>query len=73
MTEACPIPQTLPDQRRTDIEQWLKDASYKTWACEPAIDEARSPSPHGFNRICSNDVIAGAAAGTTAWSKARLP
>lgn len=41
-------PQTPPDQRRTDIEQWLKDASYKTWACEPAIDEARSPSPHGF-------------------------
>ena len=62
-------PQTPPTTGRTDIEQWIKDASYKTWTCEPAVHEARSPSPHGFNRICSNDVIAGAAVGTAAWPK----
>jgi len=61
--------QTPPTSGRTDIEPWLTAASYKTWACEPAVHAARSPSPHGFNRICSNDVIAGATAGTTAWPK----
>jgi hypothetical protein len=61
--------QTPPTSGRTDVEQWLKDASYKTWTCEPAIHASRSPSPHGFNKICSNDVIASAATGTTAWPK----
>jgi len=61
--------QTPPTSGRTDIEKWLTAASYKTWACEPAIHASRSPSPHGFNRICSNDVIAGAPAGTAAWPK----
>jgi hypothetical protein len=61
--------QTPPTGGRAEIEQWLTAASYKTWACEPAVHAARSPSPHGFNRICSNDLIAGAAAGTTAWPK----
>ena len=61
--------QTPPTSGRTDIEKWLTAASYKTWACEPAIHASRSPSPHGFNRICSNDVIAGAPTGTAAWPK----
>jgi hypothetical protein len=61
--------QTPPTTGRADIEQWLTDASYKTWHSEPAIHEARSPSPHGFNRIFSNDVIAGAATGTGPWPK----
>jgi len=52
-----------------DVEKWLSDASYKTWACEPAIHAARDPSPHGFNRICSNEVIMAAAGGTAAWPK----
>ena len=61
--------QTPPTSGRVDIEKWLGDASYKTWTCEPAVHAARSPSPHGFNRICSNDLIAGAATGTGAWPK----
>jgi len=61
--------QTPPTSGHTDIEAWLVTGSYKTWACEPAVHEARSPSPHGFNRICSNDVIAAAAPGTAVWPK----
>jgi Cytochrome P460 len=61
--------QTPPTTGRADIESWLSAGSYKTWTSEAAIHEARSPSPHGFNRIYSNDVIAGAAAGTAAWPK----
>jgi cytochrome c553 len=61
--------QTPPTSGRADIEQWLSAGSYKTWACEPTIHASRDPSPHGFNRICSNDVIAGVATGTNAWPK----
>jgi hypothetical protein len=61
--------QTPPTSGRTDIEKWLSDASYKTWTCEPAVHAARDPSPHGFNRICSNDLIMAAAAGTGPWPK----
>lgn len=42
----------------SSIEAWLAQGSYKRWHCEPAIHLARAPSPHGYNRICSNDVIA---------------
>jgi len=59
--------QTPPTSGRVAIEKWLTDASYKTWACEPSVHTARAPSPHGFNRICSNDVIAGAATGMGPW------
>jgi hypothetical protein len=61
--------QTPPTSGRVDIEKWISDASYKTWTCELAIHAARDPSPHGFNRICSNDVIMGAAAATGPWPK----
>jgi hypothetical protein len=61
--------QTPPTSGRTDIESWISAGSYKGWSCEPAVHAARSPSPHGFNRICSNDLIAGAATGTTVWPK----
>lgn len=61
--------QTPPTSGHADIEKWLGDAAYKTWACEPMVHAARSPSPHGFNRICSNDAIATAATGTAAWPK----
>lgn len=61
--------QTPPTSGRVDIETWLTDASYKTWTCEPAVHAARAPSPHGFNRICSNGVVAGAATGSGPWPK----
>lgn len=61
--------QTPPTSGRVDVEQWIKDGSYKTWASETAIHASRSPSPHGFNRIYSNGVIANAATGTAVWPK----
>lgn len=56
-----------PPMGATAVEAWLAAGSYKTWTCEPASHEARSPSPHGFNRICSNSLISNNAAGTDAW------
>lgn len=58
-----------PPAGRAAVEPWLADASYKTWAAEPAIHASRSPSPHGFNRIYSNDLLAANVTGTGAWPK----
>jgi mono/diheme cytochrome c family protein len=49
------------------VEAWLATGDYKKWSCEPAVHAARSPSPHGFNRICSNTLISTNATGTGAW------
>jgi hypothetical protein len=45
------------------VERWLKAGEYLTWNCEPRVHASRSPSPHGYNRICSNDIIADNALG----------
>ena len=49
------------------VEAWLAQGDYKKWTCEPAVHAARMPSPHGFNRICSNQVISSNATGTGTW------
>src|SRR4051794_34909359 len=51
------------------VEAWLEQGAYKTWRCEPAVHASRSPSPHGFNRICSNELIANMATGTSSWPR----
>jgi hypothetical protein len=56
-----------PPQGATAIEAWLKKGDYKDWQCESKVHEARSPSPHGFNRICSNDLISSNATGDGNW------
>jgi hypothetical protein len=61
--------QTPPTSGRTDMETWLAAGSYKAWSSETAVHASRSPSPHNFNRIYSNDLISGAAAGTGNWPK----
>jgi hypothetical protein len=61
--------QTPPTSGRSDVEAWLTGGAYKMWTCEPAVHAAREPSPHGFNRICSNDALAEAATGTAVWPK----
>jgi hypothetical protein len=73
MASACsdtsaPDDQT-PPRGRTALDAWLSDGMYRSWASEPAVHEARSPSPHGFNRIFSNDAIANNASATGAWPK----
>jgi len=40
-----------------DVEAWLEKGFYKSWHCEPAVHAARSPSPHGYDRVCSNDLV----------------
>ena len=59
----------LPPMGAAAVEAWLQTGQYKNWHCERAVHSARSPSPHGFNRICSNDVIAAHARETGAWPK----
>jgi hypothetical protein len=51
------------------VESWLAGGAYKLWASEPAIHASRSPSPHNFNRIFSNEILAANATGTGAWPK----
>lgn len=58
-----------PPEGATAVEAWLATGAYKQWHCEPALHASRDPSPHGFNRICSNDLVAATATGTTAWPK----
>jgi hypothetical protein len=58
-----------PPTGRAAVEAWLGDGAYKSWAAEAAVHASRSPSPHGFNRIFSNDVLAANASGTGAWPK----
>ncbi len=57
----------MPPTGSANVETWLKDGDYKKWHCEPAIHASRAPSPHGFNRICSNDAVASMATGTGVW------
>ena len=52
-----------PPEGHDAVEAWIAEGFYKDWACEPAPHASRDPSPHGINRICSNDVMS--AAGTT--------
>jgi hypothetical protein len=46
-----------PPTAGCDVEAWLATGAYKSWHCEPAVHAARSPSPHGFDRVCSNDLV----------------
>src|SRR4051812_36719490 len=47
----------LPPMGRVAVEAWLTGGAYRAWHCEPMSHAPRSPSPHGFNRICSNDAL----------------
>ncbi|HEY5375584.1 MAG TPA: hypothetical protein VIK01_18015 [Polyangiaceae bacterium] len=50
--------QTPPTTNGNDVEAWLKAGSYKSWSCETVSHPQLKVSPHGQNRICSNDLIA---------------
>jgi hypothetical protein len=53
----------IPPTGRAALEAWLATGEYLRWSCEPSPHPAREPSAHGRNRICSNDALAGTAAG----------
>jgi hypothetical protein len=57
----------MPAMGASEMTAWLEGGDYLNWKCEPVVHEARSPSPHGFNRICSNGVLAQSAPGTANW------
>lgn len=60
-------PADVPPMGAAAVEAWLTAGSYKQWSCEPQSHMARSPSPHGYNRICSNKEVSSNATATTAW------
>jgi len=60
-------PSQTPPMGAAAVEAWLAAGSYKQWTCEPQSHAARSPSPHGFNRICSNSLVSGNATGAATW------
>lgn len=62
-------PQNPPTTGAADVEAWIAEGAYKTWSCEPTVHASRDPSPHGFNRICTNDVLSKVATGTAVWPK----
>jgi Cytochrome P460 len=47
-----------PPTTAPELEQWLADGVYESWHCEADVHASRSPSPHGYNRICVNDAVA---------------
>ena len=57
----------IPPQGAAAVETWLRKGTYKDWHCEGEVHASRDPSPHGFNRICSNDLIASHATGDADW------
>lgn len=59
----------LPPQGEKAVEAWLKTGAYKAWSCEPSVHENRAPSPHGYNRICSNDALSAHAQDSSDWPK----
>ncbi len=47
----------LPPTNASSMAAWLEEGSYTSWRCESAPHDARSPSPHGRNRVCNNDAV----------------
>jgi hypothetical protein len=51
--------QLPPTSNGSDVEAWIAKGSYMDWTCETASHPQIKVSPHGKNRICSNDLISG--------------
>ncbi len=62
-----PVPPQLPPTGGAAVDAWIGKGYYQSWQCESAVHAGRAPTPHGFNRICSNNVISANAAGTAPW------
>jgi hypothetical protein len=56
-------PQTPPTTNGAAVEAWLEKGDYKNWTCETAAHAQLKVSPHGFNRVCSNDIATSFAGG----------
>lgn len=51
--------QLPPSSNGKDVEAWLAKGSYEDWSCETSSHPQIKVSPHGKNRICTNDLITG--------------
>jgi hypothetical protein len=52
--------QVPPTSGKVAMREWLAEGHYKQWACEAGSHDATiGVSPHGKQRICANDVLAG--------------
>jgi hypothetical protein len=51
--------QTPPTNGADELEAWLEQGDYKSWACETVEHPQMKVSPHGTNRVCSNDLAMG--------------
>jgi hypothetical protein len=60
---SAPVPDSAGDSetpatgRAELIASWIARNDYRRWTCEPVGHDARSPSPHGRNRICNNQKV----------------
>ena len=61
--EASAASEQVPAIGAAALQAWLTGGSYKTWHCESEVHDARGDSPHGRNRICSNDALSENAGG----------
>jgi hypothetical protein len=57
----------LPPRDPAALQTWLSAGYYQAWHCEAAPHAGRPPSPHGTNRVCNNDALHAAAAGSGAF------
>lgn len=55
--------QVPPITGKEAMRAWLAEGHYKDWHCEQAAHGPIAISPHGMQRICSNDKIATHGAG----------
>ena len=55
--------QEAPTGTQASIDAWIAKGEYKAWKCETAVRDGMSPSPHGKQKVCSNDKASAAGAG----------
>jgi hypothetical protein len=53
-------PAQTPPEGDAAVTKWLDAGDYMKWHCQSAAHASKSPSPHAFNRTCSNDALSGA-------------
>jgi hypothetical protein len=56
-TGGSPGDAQTPAMGAAAMDAWLAQKHHQAWRCEPAAHAARSPSPHGRNRVCSNALM----------------
>jgi hypothetical protein len=61
--DSMPAVSQTPPQGARLLDAWLAAGHYRSWKCEPMAVSPRPGSPHGRNRVCSNDLASGHGSG----------